>query len=306
MQLAVTENYQPTPHMSLELEWVPEDAATVTIYRTTLYREPSNSAVVRGIDRAPLYGSQAFFADWDCPLQTMKEWGQYKYVAQVFNAQGVQLASATAYADFPPMIDDDYAWITNPYRPTQGLYVTLMQGTDETTEYPADVSLSVPGWSTGLPSAAVSRRRRGGHRTLVVRLGNLIQAELLEKLVLDAPVLVLRAPNMRHPHGTMFLTPTSISEHRERDFMDTREYLDGNTPALVVDGPDDYGTEYAPAESVLGEETTWTIECDEIDGTRIPIVVNPWTYHDTKRSASTYRARAEKYPAYVDANRGDL
>lgn len=306
MQLAVTENYQPTPHMSLELEWVPEDAATVTIYRTTLYREPSNSAVVRGIDRAPLYGSQAFFADWDCPLQTMKEWGQYKYVAQVFNAQGVQLASATAYADFPPMIDDDYAWITNPYRPTQGLYVTLMQGTDETTEYPADVSLSVPGWSTGLPSAAVSRRRRGGHRTLVVRLGNLIQAELLEKLVLDAPVLVLRAPNMRHPHGTMFLTPTSISEHRERDFMDTREYLDGNTPALVVDGPDDYGTEYAPAESVLGEETTWTIECDEIDGTRIPIVVNPWTYHDTRRAAATYRDRAAKYPAYVDANRGDL
>lgn len=306
MQLAVTENYQPTPHMSLELEWVPEDAATVTIYRTTLYREPSNSAVVRGIDRAPLYGSQAFFADWDCPLQTMKEWGQYKYVAQVFNAQGVQLASATAYADFPPMIDDDYAWITNPYRPTQGLYVTLMQGTDETTEYPADVSLSVPGWSTGLPSAAVSRRRRGGHRTLVVRLGNLIQAELLEKLVLDAPVLVLRAPNMRHPHGTMFLTPTSISEHRERDFMDTRTYLDGNTPALVVDGPDDYDTEYAPAESVLGEETTWTIECDEIDGTRIPIVVNPWTYHDTRRAAATYRDRAAKYPAYVDANRGDL
>lgn len=304
MQLAVTENYQPTPHMSLELEWVPEDAATVTIYRTTLYREPSNSAVVRGIDRAPLYGSQAFFADWDCPLQTMKEWGQYKYVAQVFNAQGVQLASATAYADFPPMIDDDYAWITNPYRPTQGLYVTLMQGTDETTEYPADVSLSVPGWSTGLPSAAVSRRRRGGHRTLVVRLGNLIQAELLEKLVLDAPVLVLRAPNMRHPHGTMFLTPTSISEHRERDFMDTRTYLDGDTPA--VDGPDDYDTEYAPMESSLGEETTWTIECDEIDGTRIPIVVNPWTYHDTRRAAATYRDRAAKYPSYIDANRGDL
>lgn len=304
MQLAVTENYQPTPHMSLELEWVPEDAATVTIYRTTLYREPSNSVVVRGIDRAPLYGSQAFFADWDCPLQTMEEWGQYKYVAQVFNAQGVQLASAKGYASFPPMIDDDYAWITNPYRPTQGLYVALMQGTDETTEYPADVSLSVPGWSTGLPSAAVSRRRRGGHRTLVVRLGDLVQAGLLEELVLDTPVLVLRAPNMRHPHGTMFLTPTSISEHRERDFMDTRTYLDGDTPA--VDGPDDYDTEYAPMESSLGEETTWTIECDEIDGTRIPIVVNPWTYHDTRRAAATYRDRAAKYPSYLDANRGDL
>lgn len=304
MQLAVTENYQPTPHMSLELEGIPEGAATVTIYRDMFQMKSPTSAVVRGIDRAPLYGSQAFYADWDCPLQTMEEWGQYKYVAQVFNAQGVQLASAKAYASFPPMIDDDYAWITNPYRPTQGLYVALMQGTDETTEYPSDVALSVPGWSTGLPSAAVSRRRRGGHRTLVVRLGNLIQADLLEELVLDAPVLVLRAPNMRHPHGTMFLTPTSISEHRERDFMDTRTYLDGDTPA--VDGPDDYDTEYAPAESVLGEETTWTIECDEIDGTRIPIVVNPWTYHNTKLAAATYRDRAAKYPAYVDANRGDL
>ena len=138
---------------------------------------------------------------------------------------------------FPPMIDDNYAWITNPYRPTQGLYVALMQGTDETTEYPSDVALSAPGWSTGLPSAAVSRRRRGGHRTLMVRLGDLIQAELLEKLVLDAPVLVLRAPNMRHPHGTMFLTPTSISEHRERDFTDTREYLDGDMPCLLYTSP---------------------------------------------------------------------
>jgi len=301
MQLAVTENYQPTPHMSLELEWVPEDAATVTIYRTTLYREPSNSVVVRGIDRAPLYGSQAFFADWDCPLQTMEEWGQYKYVAQVFNAQGVQLASAKGYASFPPMIDDDYAWITNPYRPTQGLYVALMQGTDETTEYPADVSLSVPGWSTGLPSAAVSRRRRGGHRTLVVRLGDLVQAGLLEELVLDTPVLVLRAPNMRHPHGTMFLTPTSISEHRERDFTDTQEYLDGRYRDM-----ENEASMYAPFDSGLGEETTWTIECDEVDGTRIPIVVNPWTYHDTRRAAATYRDRAAKYPSYLDANRGDL
>ena len=63
---------------------------------------------------------------------------------------------------------------------------------------------------------------------------------------------------------------------------------------------------YAPFDSGLGEETTWTIECDEVDGTRIPIVVNPWTYHDTARAASTYRERAATYPSYVDANRGDL
>ena len=301
MQLVVTENYQPTPHMSLELEDIPEGAATVTIYRAVFHGQSSNSAVVRGINRAPLYGTQAFYADWDCPLQTMKAWGEYIYAAQVFNAQGVQLASANAHVLFPPMIDDDYAWITNPYRPTQGLYVALMQGTDETTEYPSDVSLSVPGWSTGLPSAAVSRRRRGGHRTLMVRLGDLIQAELLEKLVLDTPVLALRAPNMRHPHGTMFLVPTSISEHRERDFTDTQEYLDGRYRDM-----ENEASMYAPFDSGLGEETTWTIECDEVDGTRIPIVVNPWTYHDTARAASTYRERAATYPSYVDANRGDL
>lgn len=306
MQLAAIENYHPTPHMTLSLTDIPGGAATVIVLRSVIHGESPNVTVVRGLDNAPIYGSQGVFIDWDCPLQTSTALGEYRYTAQVFDGRGVELARDSTYVMFPPFVDDNYGWITNPYRPTQGCYVTLMEGTDETTEYPADVSLSVPGWSTGLPSAAVSRRRRGGHRTLVVRLGDLVQADLLEKLVLDAPVLVLRAPNMRHPHGTMFLTPTSISEHRERGFMDTRTYLDGDTPALVVDGPDDYGTEYAPMESVLGEETTWTIECDEIDGTRIPIVVNPWTYHDTKRSASTYRARAEKYPSYLDANRGDL
>lgn len=302
MQLVANENYQPTPHMVLALDGIPEGAATVTIWRAVIHGASSNSAVVRGCDNAPVFGGKGVFIDWDCPLQTMEEWNQYRYVAQVFNTRGVQLAASAALVPFPPMIDDDYAWITNPYRPTQGLYVALMQGTDESVEYPADVSLSVPGWATGLPSAAVSRRRRGGHRTLVVRLGDLVQAELLEKLVLDAPVLVLRAPNMRHRHDVIFLVPTSISEHRERDFTDTREYLDGTT----LDDSNDYDTKYVPMESALGEETTWTIECDEVDGTHIPIVVNPWTYYNTSRAASKYSSRAAKYPTYVDANRGDL
>ena len=304
MHFEATVKYQPNPHILLELDGIPEGAATVTIWRSPV-NGTADPAVVRGYDNTPVFGSKGVFIDWDCPLQTMEVWCQYTYIAKVFNSRGVQLAAENAPMLYPPVIDDDYGWIANPYRPTQSLYVALMQGTDETTEYPADVSLSVPGWSTGLPSAAVPRRRRGGHRTLMVRLGNLAQAGLLENIILDAPVLALRAPNMRHRYGVMFLTPTSVSEHRERDFTDTREYLDGTTPAIVDDGRD-YDTEYAPEESTLGEETTWTIECDEVDGTHIPIVVNPWTYHDTSRTATTYQKRAAKYPVYADAVRGDL
>ncbi|MBX7472755.1 hypothetical protein K1Y80_42745 [Streptomyces sp. MAG02] len=301
MQLTATENYQPTPHMALSLTDIPGGAATVIVLRSVIHGESPNVTVVRGLDNAPIYGSQGVFIDWDCPLQTSTAWGEYRYTAQVFDGRGVELARGSAYVMFPPFVDDNYGWITNPYRPTQGCYVTLMEGTDETTEYPADASLSIPGWTSGLPSAAVSRRRRGGHRTIVARLGSLEGAELLEKLVLDTPVLALRAPNMRHPHGTMFLVPTSISEHRERDFTDTQEYLDGRYRDM-----ENEASMYAPFDSGLGEETTWTIECDEVDGTRIPIVVNPWTYHDTARAASTYRERAATYPSYVDANRGDL
>lgn len=184
-----------------------------------------------------------------------------------------------------PAIDDcSQAWISNPYDPLSAMLVTLMDPSDADTSHDMDVSLSLPGRATHLPSAVVGVRGLGGKRELIVRCWTLDEALRFEQLLTSAVTLLVRANpgTIRHRTGALYVVPGEVTEHRERDF---------------IDGP---------------EETTWTLACDEVDPGRIGVLVPPWMWATSRayvaqqagKTQATWADRMAVFPLWIDATRG--
>jgi hypothetical protein len=181
-----------------------------------------------------------------------------------------------------PATDCDLAWISNPYDPDSAMLVTLMAGSDDDTSHDMDVSLSLPGRRTHLPSAVVGVRGLGGSRTLVVRCWTQDEAQRLEDLLATTTTLLVRSPVIRHRTGCLYVV---IGEAREMSHH--------NRPATP-------------------EATTWTLSADEVDPGRLGILVPPWTYQksaayvaaQTGHNPPTYADRAAVFPLHIDATRG--
>lgn len=260
----------PTPHVRLDVGLMPEGTAAVSVQRIVgAYQAP-----VRGHDPAPVYGIATAIVDWDAPLGR-----QATYVCRALDGAGGVLSTASI-AVTTGTIGASEAWITNPLDPISGMRVTLMEGSDDTTEFPQKVTLSTAAWSSGLPSAIVETRQRGANRTLVVRLDSLEKAKTLEDLLSTSAFLLVRAPGIRHRSGALYVVVENVTETRERDLTDSPTFA----------------------------ETTWTLECAEVGPGRMPVTVAPWSYQDSMDFAaahggSTYATRLSLWPMYIDMRR---
>lgn len=189
---------------------------------------------------------------------------------------------AAAVAGIPAPDDPDTAWISNPYDPSAAMLVTLMAGSDDDTSHDMDVSLSLPGRRTHLPSAVVGVRGLGGKRTLVVRCWTPGEAQQLEDLLASTTTLLVRSAVIRHRTGCLYVVIGEAVEHREWEFLDGQQ------------------------------ETTWTLSSDEVDPGALGILVPPWTYQksaayvaaQTSTATPTYTDRAAVFPLHIDATRG--
>lgn len=266
------------PRVVLDVTGMPAGTATVEVVRIA---DNGSQAPVRGAGQVSVQDTAAWTAiDWEPPVGRSPVWR-----ASFRNSAGGLLATESgALADVAgiPAPDPDTAWISNPYDPTSAMLVTLMAGSDDDTTHGMDVSLSLPGRRTHLPSAAVGVRGLGGKRTLAVRCWTLEEAQQMEDLLASTTTLLVRSAVIRHRTGALYVVIGDAVEHRMWNH---------------IDGQD---------------ETTWTLSCDEVDPGRLRILVPPWTYQKSTAYVAaqrgtvtpTYADREAVFPLHIDATRG--
>jgi hypothetical protein len=191
------------------------------------------------------------------------------------------ISRITQTAQTPPVARDQ-AWISNPYDPMSAMLVTLMSGTDVETSHTMEVSLSLPGRRTHLPSAVVGVRGLGGKRTLAIRCWTADEAQQLENLLARSAVLLVRTQEIRHRTGALYVAVGEVTETSHH-----------NRPATP-------------------EATTWTLSCDEINSGQLGILVPPLTLDksrayvaaQTGHATPTLDDRQAVFPLFVDAIKG--
>lgn len=270
------------PRVVLTVTSMPTGTSMIRIQRLD---SDGTASPVRGATSVPVQGTDAWtVTDWDVPIGRTLTWR-----ATCYNASGGTLGTGTGTAGTVDPIavpgidlDDDQAWISNPYDPASAMRVTLMDGTDDTTSHDMPVTLSLAGRTSHLPSAVVGIRQLGGKRTLVVRCWTLAEAQQLENLLTSTTTLLVRSAQIRHRTGTLYVAVGEVSEQRMWAF---------------VDGQD---------------ETTWTLSCDEVDPGKLGILVAPWSYAksaayvaaQTGHNPPTYADRLAVFPLYLDSTKG--
>lgn len=265
------------PRVTLDVTSMPAGTARVEVVRID---SNGSQAPVRGASDVPVQDTAAWTAtDWDVPVGRAPVWrATYRNVAGgLLDSDTGSLPDGTI-----PSPDCDLAWISNPYDPSTAMLVTLMAGSDDDTSHDMDVSMSLPGRRTHLPSAVVGVRGLGGKRTLVVRCWTQDEAQRLEDLLATTTTLLIRSPVIRHRTGCLYVVIGEAVEHREWEFIDGQQ------------------------------ETTWTLQADEVDPGHLGILVPPWTYQksaayvaaQTSTATPTYGDRAAVFPLHIDATRG--
>lgn len=288
------------PNVVVDVTDMPAGTTTITVERIA---EAGQSVVVRGADRVAVTGTDAWTCtDWDAPVGRDPVWR-----ATMRNAGGGVLGTVDGHvwqggdtvgdtvgdvvsdtvggddvtSGVPP-ITSGMAWISNPYDPLSAMLVPLMADSDQETTHSMDVSLSLAGRATHLPSAVVGVRLLGGKRTFTVRCWTRDQAQQLETLLTSAVTLLVRSQQIRHRTGCLFVVVGDVTEvpHHNR-----------------------------PAQS---EATTWTLSCDEVDPGRIGVLVPPWTWAKSRayvaaqvgKTEATWADRQAVFPLWIDATRG--
>lgn len=270
-------SYLPNPpRVVLDVTGMPAGTATVEVVRIA---DNGSQAPVRGAGQVSVQDTSAWTViDWEPPVGRSPVWR-----ASFRNSAGGLLGTETGQLDSQvPAPDCDLAWISNPYDPSSAMLVTLMSGSDDDTSHDMDMSLSLPGRRTHLPSAVVGVRGLGGKRTLVVRCWTPGEAQKLEDLLASTTTLLVRSAVIRHRTGCLYVVVGEVVEHREWEFIDGQQ------------------------------ETTWTLSADEVDPGRLGILVPPWTYQkseayvaaQTGHSSPTYADRLAVFPLHIDATRG--
>jgi len=271
-------SYLPNPpRVVLDVTGMPAGTATVEVVRIA---DNGSQAPVRGAGQVSVQDTAAWTViDWEPPVGRSPVWR-----ASFRNSAGGLLATETGKLDspVPAPIDPDTAWVSNPYDPASAMLVTLMAGSGDDTTHGMDVSLSLPGRRTHLPSAVVGVRGLGGARTLVVRCWTQDEAQRLEDLLATTTTLLVRSAVIRHRTGCLYVVVGEAVEHREWEFLDGQQ------------------------------ETTWTLSADEVDPGHLGILVPPWTYQkstayvaaQTSTATPTYGDRAAVFPLHIDATRG--
>lgn len=264
------------PRVTLDVTSMPAGTARVEVVRID---SNGAEAPVRGASDVPVQDTAAWTViDWEPPVGRSPVWR-----ASFRNSAGGLLSTETGQLDSQvPAPDCDLAWVSNPYDPASAMLVTLMAGSDDDTTHGMDVSLSLPGRRTHLPSAVVGVRGLGGARTLVVRCWTQDEAQRLEDLLATTTTLLVRSPVIRHRTGALYVVVGAATEHREWEFIDGQQ------------------------------ETTWTLQADEVDPGRLGVLVPPWTYQksaayvaaQTSTATPTYADRVAVFPLYIDATRG--
>lgn len=285
------------PRVVLDVTGMPAGTATVEVVRIA---DNGLQAPVRGAGQVSVQDTAAWTViDWEPPVGRSPVWrasfrnsaggllatevGQVGDLADVVgdvvtDAVGVK----TDAAGIPAPDDPDTAWISNPYDPLSAMLVTLMAGSDDDTSHDMDVSLSLPGLRTHLPSAVVGVRGLGGKRTLVVRCWTPDEAQKLEDLLASTTTLLVRSAVIRHRTGCLYMVANEVVEHREWEFLDGQQ------------------------------ETTWTLSADEVDPGKIGILVPPWTWAKSRayvaaqvgKTEATWADRQTVFPLWIDATRG--
>lgn len=286
------------PRVVLTVTSMPTGTSMIRIQRLN---SDGTAASVRGADLVAVQGTDAWTTtDWDAPIGRTLTWRATCYTGTL-GALGTGTATASTVHSVPSGLvqqavtevvgsiavpgidlDDDQAWISNPYDPASAMRVTLMDGTDDTTSHDMPVTLSLAGRSTHLPSAVVGIRQLGGKRTIVVRCWTLTEAQQLENLLTSTTALLVRSAQIRHRTGSLYVAVGEVSEQRMWAF---------------VDGQD---------------ETTWTLSCDEVDPGKLGILVAPWSYAksaayvaaQTGHNPPTYADRLAVFPLYLDSTKG--
>lgn len=273
-------SYLPNPpRVVLDVTGMPAGTATVEVVRIA---DNGSQAPVRGAGQVSVQDTAAWTViDWEPPVGRSPVWR-----ASFRNSAGGLLATESGAlpdaAGVPAPDDPDTAWISNPYDPASAMLVTLMAGSDDDTSHDMDVSLSLPGRRTHLPSAVVGVRGLGGSRTLVVRCWTQDEAQRLENLLASTTTLLVRSAVIRHRTGCLYVVVGEAVEHREWEFLDGQQ------------------------------ETTWTLQADEVDPGHLGILVPPWTYQkseaymaaETGHNPPTYTDRLAVFPLHIDATRG--
>lgn len=290
----ITCTYLPDPpRVVLDVTGMPDGTATVEVVRIA---DNGSQAPVRGAGQVSVQDTAAWTViDWEPPVGRSPVWRasfrnsaggllgtEVGQVGDLADVVGDVVTDAVAVAGIPAPAPDT-AWVSNPYDPSSAMLLHLMaEGTDNDTTHGMDVSLSLPGRRTHLPSAVVGVRGLGGQRTLTVRCNTSDEAQQLEDLLASTTTLLVRSAVIRHRTGCLYVV---VGE--------AREVPHHNRPATP-------------------EATTWTLQADEVDPGHLGILVPPWTYQkstayvaaQTGHSSPTYGDRAAVFPLHIDATRG--